>query len=70
MFGDKPRELPQPVALILVAEFTMMAVTAVIEPLRLANRQARLDPSTPAPTMITRIRLAPSHETTTDAPGL
>ncbi len=40
MFGDKPRELPQPVALILVPEFTMMAVTSVIEPLRLANRQA------------------------------
>jgi transcriptional regulator GlxA family with amidase domain len=40
MFGDKARELPQPVALILVPEFTMMAVTAVIEPLRLANRQS------------------------------
>jgi AraC family transcriptional regulator, glycine betaine-responsive activator len=40
MFGDKPRELPQPVALVLVPEFTMMAVTSVIEPLRLANRQA------------------------------
>jgi AraC family transcriptional regulator, glycine betaine-responsive activator len=40
MFGDKPRELPQPMALILVPEFTMMAVTSVIEPLRLANRQA------------------------------
>lgn len=43
MFGDKPRELPQSVALILVPEFTMMAVTAVIEPLRLANRQAERD---------------------------
>jgi AraC family transcriptional regulator, glycine betaine-responsive activator len=43
MFGDKPRELPQPVALILVPEFTMMAVTSVIEPLRLANRQAERD---------------------------
>lgn len=40
MFGDKPRELPQRVALILVPEFTMMPVTSVIEPLRLANRQA------------------------------
>jgi transcriptional regulator GlxA family with amidase domain len=38
MFTDKPRELPQKVALILVDEFTMMPVTAVIEPLRLANR--------------------------------
>ena len=43
MFGDKPRELPQTVALILVPEFTMMAVTSVIEPLRLANRQAERD---------------------------
>lgn len=43
MFGDKPRELPQPVALILVPDFTMMAVTSVIEPLRLANRQAERD---------------------------
>lgn len=38
MFTDKPRELPQQVALILVDEFTMMPVTSVIEPLRLANR--------------------------------
>ena len=38
MFTDKPRELPQKVALILVDEFTMMPVTSVIEPLRLANR--------------------------------
>jgi AraC family transcriptional regulator, glycine betaine-responsive activator len=43
MFGDKPRELPQAVALILVPDFTMMAVTSVIEPLRLANRQAERD---------------------------
>jgi AraC family transcriptional regulator, glycine betaine-responsive activator len=43
MFGDKPRELPQPVALVLVPDFTMMAVTSVIEPLRLANRQAERD---------------------------
>ena len=43
MFGDKARELPQPVALILVPDFTMMAVTSVIEPLRLANRQAERD---------------------------
>jgi AraC family transcriptional regulator, glycine betaine-responsive activator len=38
MFGDKPRELPQAVALILVPEYTMMPVTSAIEPLRLANR--------------------------------
>jgi len=38
MFTDKPRELPQKVALILVDEFTMMPVSSVIEPLRLANR--------------------------------
>jgi AraC family transcriptional regulator, glycine betaine-responsive activator len=38
MFGDKPKELPQTVALILIPEFTMMPVTSVIEPLRLANR--------------------------------
>jgi AraC family transcriptional regulator, glycine betaine-responsive activator len=33
----------KPVALILVPDFTMMAVTSVIEPLRLANRQAERD---------------------------
>jgi transcriptional regulator GlxA family with amidase domain len=38
MFTDKPRELPQKVALILVSDYTMMPVTSVIEPLRLANR--------------------------------
>ncbi len=40
MFGDKPKSLPQHIALILVPEFTMMPVTAAIEPLRLANRVA------------------------------
>ena len=40
MFGDKPKELPQHFALILVPEFTMMPVTAAVEPLRLANRHA------------------------------
>lgn len=40
MFGDKPRELPQRVGLIVVPEFTMMPVTAAVEPLRLANRHA------------------------------
>ncbi len=38
MFGDKAKELPQIVALILIPEFTMMPVTSVIEPLRIANR--------------------------------
>jgi transcriptional regulator GlxA family with amidase domain len=38
MFGDKPRELPQHFALVLVPEFTMMPVTSAIEPLRIANR--------------------------------
>ena len=38
MFGDKPKDVPQPFAFILVPEFTMMPVTSAIEPLRLANR--------------------------------
>ena len=40
MFGNKPKSLPQNIALILLPEFTMMPVTAAIEPLRLANRIA------------------------------
>jgi AraC family transcriptional regulator, glycine betaine-responsive activator len=40
MLGEKPKSLPQSVALILVPEFTMMPVTSAIEPLRLANRLA------------------------------
>ena len=40
MFGDKPRSLPQRIALVLIPDFTMMPVTSAIEPLRLANRQA------------------------------
>jgi AraC family transcriptional regulator, glycine betaine-responsive activator len=40
MLGEKPKNLPQSVALILVPEFTMMPVTSAIEPLRLANRLA------------------------------
>jgi AraC family transcriptional regulator, glycine betaine-responsive activator len=40
MLGEKPNNLPQSVALILVPEFTMMPVTSAIEPLRLANRLA------------------------------
>ncbi len=38
MLGDTPRELPQKFALLLLPEFSMMPVTAAIEPLRLANR--------------------------------
>lgn len=40
MFGQKPANLPQSIALVLVPEFTMMPVTSAIEPLRLANRMA------------------------------
>lgn len=40
MLGDKAKNLPQPIALVLLPEFTMMPVTAAIEPLRLANRFA------------------------------
>lgn len=40
MLGQKPKNLPQTVALVLVPEFTMMPVTSAIEPLRLANRLA------------------------------
>jgi AraC family transcriptional regulator, glycine betaine-responsive activator len=38
MLGEKPKLLPQSIALVLVPEFTMMPVTSAIEPLRLANR--------------------------------
>jgi len=38
MFGEKPQELPQDFAFIMVPEFTMMPVTSAIEPLRIANR--------------------------------
>jgi AraC family transcriptional regulator, glycine betaine-responsive activator len=40
MFGDRPPEWPQSFAFVLAPEFTMMPVTAAIEPLRLANRMA------------------------------
>jgi AraC family transcriptional regulator, glycine betaine-responsive activator len=40
MLGEKPKSQTQAVALVLVPEFTMMPVTSVIEPLRLANRLA------------------------------
>src|ERR1700754_2148617 len=38
MFGDKPKSLPQSVALVVVPQFTMMPLTSAIEPLRTANR--------------------------------
>jgi transcriptional regulator GlxA family with amidase domain len=38
MFGDPPKELPQNIAFLLVPNFSMIAVTTAIEPLRLANR--------------------------------
>jgi AraC family transcriptional regulator, glycine betaine-responsive activator len=38
MFGERPQALPQRIALVLVPEFTMMPVTAAVEPMRLANR--------------------------------
>ena len=38
MFDQKPQELPQKVAFVLVPGFTMMPVSSAIEPLRLANR--------------------------------
>ncbi len=40
MLGEKPKNLTQSIALILLPEFTMMPVTSVIEPLRLANRMS------------------------------
>lgn len=38
MFGDPARDLPQRFAFLLMPEFSMMPVTAAIEPLRIANR--------------------------------
>ena len=38
MFGFAPRELPQKIGLVLVPRFSMIAFTAAVEPLRLANR--------------------------------
>lgn len=40
MFGDPARDLPQGFAFLLMPEFSMMPVTAAIEPLRIANRLA------------------------------
>ena len=38
MFGAHPKELPQKLAFLLVPNFSMIAFTAAVEPLRLANR--------------------------------
>ena len=38
MFGSRPRELPQRIGLVLIPQFSMIALTSAIEPLRLANR--------------------------------
>lgn len=43
MFGDRPREIPQNFAFVLVPDFSMMPVTSAIEPLRIANRTAERD---------------------------
>jgi AraC family transcriptional regulator, glycine betaine-responsive activator len=38
MFGAPPKELPQKIAFLLVPNFSMIAFTSAVEPLRLANR--------------------------------
>src|SRR4051794_17642264 len=38
MFGDLPVKLPQHIAFLLVPNFSMIAFTSAVEPLRLANR--------------------------------
>ena len=38
MFGSMPRQLPQRIGFFLVPQFSMMAFTAAVEPLRQANR--------------------------------
>ena len=40
MFGDMPVKLPQEMAFLLVPNFSMIAFTSAVEPLRLANRVA------------------------------
>src|SRR5258708_28582023 len=43
MFGATSSELPQRIAFILVPNFSMIAFTSAVEPLRLANRTAGKD---------------------------
>ncbi len=38
MFGNPPRELPQQIGFLLVPDFSLIAFTAAVETLRLANR--------------------------------
>jgi len=40
MFGKAPRELPQRIGFLLIPNFSMIAFTSGVEPLRLANRVA------------------------------
>ncbi len=43
MFGEKPRELPQEFAFVLIPQFSMMPLAAAVEPLRIANRMSERD---------------------------
>jgi transcriptional regulator GlxA family with amidase domain len=43
MFGAPPKELPQKIAFLLVPNFSMIAFTSAVEPLRLANRASGQD---------------------------
>ncbi|MEM8646346.1 MAG: GlxA family transcriptional regulator, partial [Pseudomonadota bacterium] len=43
MFGEKPRELPQLFAFVLIPQFSMMPLAAAVEPLRIANRMSERD---------------------------
>ena len=38
MFGNQPRELPQPIGFVMIPNFSMIAFTSAVEPLRIANR--------------------------------
>ncbi len=40
MFGSAPRELPHVIGFVLIPNFSMIAFTSAVEPLRLANRAA------------------------------
>ena len=43
MFGSSPRQLPQCFGFLLIPNYSMIAMTAAMEPLRLANRTAGED---------------------------
>ncbi|WP_282607185.1 GlxA family transcriptional regulator [Pelagibius sp. Alg239-R121] len=38
MFGNAPREFPLTTAIVLIPNFSMIALTSVVEPMRMANR--------------------------------